>query len=105
MRNRKTKTFLGLAAAAFVALTMATGFNSPAEADTRKSPTMKMQVQKKPVVPPRPTGPQSTGNIKVEQVFIKDHWWAQFYDVDTGEHTGCHDTDNGLSCEGSCPCN
>lgn len=105
MRIQKTKTFLGLVAAALVALTMSMTFHSAAEAEVSKRPVMKMQVEKRPVVPPRPTSSQRPGNIKAEQVYLKDHWWVQFKDVLTGEHTGCHDVDNQTSCEGSCPCN
>ena len=104
MRNQKTKTFFGLAAAALVALTMATTFDGTAEAASPVSPATKIQVQKAPPVQPRPTVGPASNNIASKPVRIGDHWWAQFYDVVTGENTGCHDHDNGMSCEGSCPC-
>ncbi|WP_422369592.1 hypothetical protein [Pelagibius sp.] len=105
MRIQKTKTLFGLAASALVALTMSMTFHGAAEADVSKSPTMKMQVQKKPIVPPRPTGPQASNRIQSKPVVIKDHAWVQFWDTITGEDTGCHDIDNQTSCSGTCPCN
>ncbi len=104
MRNQKTKTFLGLAAAALVALTMATTFDGAAEAGSPAA-AKKIQMQQKPPVPPRPTGPQAAGKIQSKPVVIGDHAWVQFYDVKTGEDTGCHDIDNQTSCAGTCPCN
>ncbi len=104
MPTQKTKTFLGLVAASLVALAMVTTFEGAAEAGSPASPANKVQAQSKPPTPPRPTAVPGATNIASKPVRIGDHWWAQFYDTITGENTGCHDHDNGLSCEGTCPC-
>lgn len=108
MYSVKTRAVFGLAAAAFVALTLSTALTSTADAGAPQASTQKVvQLRKQPPVNPRPTGGPAQGapsNIASKPVFIKDHWWAQFYDVITGENTGCHDHDNGMSCEGTCPC-
>lgn len=98
------KMVFGAALAAVVAAFLATSYGAGAETRAPAAPGAKApaaQAQKPPVSPI----PTASGKIKQKPVRIGDHAWVQFYNVDTGEHTGCHDIDNQMSCDGSCPCN
>lgn len=94
------KILFGAALAAVVTASLATSFNAGAETAVPGAKAPAAQAQK-PVNPI----PTASGKIKQKPVRIGDHWWVQFFDTVTGENTGCHDKDNKMSCEGSCPCN
>lgn len=87
MMTVSKKILFGAALAAVMTACLATSFSAGAETAAPRAKAPAMQAQK-PTAGPIPT---ASGKIKQNPVRIGDHWWVQFFDTVTGEHTGCHD--------------